>query len=134
MNERNFHIFYRMLAPGRAVEKHKDSKTAQDTEEVVTENMTTTEGECLLENGMMGLPKSMRDMCKLGDTSEKEEPVSPEWPNGGFQVQTKTFEDFVYLRGGTGLILKARLLLCAFVLPVKHQTKLVLLFYVSNLA
>lgn len=48
MNERNFHIFYRMLAPGRAVEKHKDSKGGEKTEEVVTENMTTTEGECLL--------------------------------------------------------------------------------------
>ena len=76
---------------------------------------------------MMGLPPAKRAMCRLGNTSEKEE----SW---GFKVQEDTFKDFVYLRGGTGLILKARLLLCAVVLPVKHQTKLVLLFYVSNLA
>ena len=53
MNERNFHIFYRMLAPGRAVENHEDSKGGEKTEKVVTELMTTAKGEfgpaeCLL--------------------------------------------------------------------------------------
>ena len=48
MNERNFHIFYRMLAPGRAVENHEDSEGGEKTEEVVTKLMTTAEGECLL--------------------------------------------------------------------------------------
>ena len=54
MNERNFHIFYRMLAPGRAVENHEDSEGGEKTEEVVTKLMTTADSaefgpaECLL--------------------------------------------------------------------------------------
>ena len=49
---------------------------------------------------MMGLPPRERDMCRLGKTSETEE----SW---GFKVKDDAFKDFVYLRGGTGLILKA---------------------------
>ena len=46
----------------------------------------------------MGLPHPEREMCKLGNTAETEE----SW---GFKVKDDAFKDFVYLRGGTGLIL-----------------------------
>ena len=50
MNERNFHQFYRMLAPARAIEEHKDCKgePQHEIDKVIKENMTTPDGNCLL--------------------------------------------------------------------------------------
>ena len=50
MNERNFHQFYRMLAPARAIEEHKDckGKPQNKIDELIKENMTTPDGNCLL--------------------------------------------------------------------------------------
>ena len=50
MNERNFHQFYRMLAPARAIEEHKDCKgEPQDKiDKLIKDNMTTPDGYCLL--------------------------------------------------------------------------------------
>ena len=50
MNERNFHQFYRLLAPARAIEEHKDCKgKPQDKiDELIRASMSTPDGNCLL--------------------------------------------------------------------------------------
>jgi len=112
MNERNFHQFYRMLAPARAIEEHKDckdsntgkAKSQDEINKFIQDKMTTPEGKCLLwttQDGkqMMGLAPEKRAMCLLGDTVEEWDEVAGVW-----QVKPQTFEGFTYLKGGTNML------------------------------
>lgn len=96
-NERNFHIFYRMLCPPRDVYEIEDVKkkaskgqaaldkaAAEALEEIgtIAQDAKSRQGQTSYweEGGkkVFGLPQAKKDMCKLGK-----------------------FEDYVYLAGGT---------------------------------
>lgn len=96
-NERNFHIFYRMLCPPRDVYeiekvKHeqgekREEKAADALQEVgtIASDAVSRAGEkTWWEEGgkkVFGLPQAKKDMCKLGK-----------------------FEDYIYLAGGTNTV------------------------------
>ena len=105
MNERNFHIFYRMLAPPKPVDDHssvnpKDPATGQPLETVDAAKIAS-ESQKLLKREMTYYPD--------GDTSGPGEPQY--WEAGGKQMiglhpdkramcRLGAFEDYVYLNGG----------------------------------
>lgn len=109
MNERNFHIFYRMLAPPKPIEDHKDVNpkdpgTGQPLESVDAAKIAS-ESEKLLKREMTYYPD--------GDTNGPGEPQY--WEAGGKKMiglhpdkramcRLGVFEDYVYLNGGTNMV------------------------------